>query len=70
MEKHLEIFSKQNPVYKCECKKCGVIWDIPTKDILKKKYEYELKCKSCGETTKVITKDLHKKLEFFKKLVS
>ncbi len=69
MEKHIQIFCKQNPNIELECQKCHARIKIRTLDFLKKKYTYEFKCNKCNSTTSVDTKDFYKKLEPFKKLV-
>ena len=69
MEKHIEIFCKQNPNTELECPKCHVKISVKTSDFLKKKYTYECKCNNCGSTTSFVTKNLHKELEKFKKYV-
>ena len=70
MDKHLEIFCKQNPVFEYECEGCKTKHEIPMKDFLENKYEYVLTCNNCGSTTTINTKDFHEKLEIFKKFVS
>lgn len=70
MDKHLEIFCKQNPTFECECRGCKTKNKIPMKDFLKKKYEYVMTCKKCGATTNVDTHDFHKKLDFLKQFSS
>lgn len=47
MEKHIEIFCKQNPNTELECPKCHVKISVKTSDFLKKKYTYECKCNNC-----------------------
>ena len=63
MEKHLEKFCKQNPIFEFECEGCNTINQIPMKDFLKKKYSYEMTCKNCGKTTHIDTRSFHQKLE-------
>lgn len=69
MEKHIQIFCKQNPNIELECQKCHTKTKIKTLDFLKNKYTYEFKCDKCNSTTSFDTKDFFEKLEPFKKLV-
>lgn len=68
MEKHLEIFCKQNPSMDIECgnPECKYKTKIKTKDFLNTKYTYKYHCNKCGHDTTFDTKDFHKKLELFK----
>ena len=55
MEKHLEKFCEQNPIFEYPCEGCNATNQIPMKDFLKKKYSYEMTCKNCGKTTHIDT---------------
>lgn len=47
MEKHIEIFCKQNPQTTLACPNCKKKFKAKTKDFLQKKYEYKCQCKYC-----------------------
>lgn len=68
MEKHLEIFCKQNPTMDIECgnEECKYKTKIKTKDFLNTKYTYKYHCKKYGHDTIFDTKNLHKTLESLK----
>lgn len=66
MEKHLEKFCKQNPIFEYSCEGCKTINRIPMRDFLKKKYSYEMTCKNCGKTTHMDTRSFHETLKVFK----
>ena len=66
MEKHLEKFCKQNPIFEYSCEGCKTTNRIPMRDLLKKKYSYEMTCKNCGKTTHMDTRSFHKTLKVFK----
>ena len=40
MEKYLEIFCSQNPIFDYTCQGCNTVNNIPTKDLLENKYSY------------------------------
>ena len=58
MEKHLEIFCKQNPTMDIECgnEECKYKTKIKTKDFLNTKYTYKYHCKKCGMILYLIQK--------------
>ncbi len=66
MEKHLEKFCEQNPIFEYPCEGCNATNQIPMKDFLKKKYSYEMTSKNCGKTTHIDTHSFHDTLEIFK----
>lgn len=67
MEKYIEIFCKQNPLFDFECPKCHFETKIPTKKLLKIKYKYTTICPKCQASTTIDTHDFYKKLEPLKK---
>lgn len=66
MEKYLEIFCSQNPIFDYTCHGCNTVNNIPTKELLENKYSYIMTCKYCGKTTTIDTHDFHKELEKLK----
>ncbi len=64
MEKHLEIFCKQNPINdKVICPICNASNSVPMKEFLKIKYEYTLTCSKCSSVSRLDTKGFHQGLE-------
>lgn len=69
MDKHIEIFCKNNPIFECECEGCNTVNKIPMKDLLKTKYTYTMECKKCKKTTEINTRQFYNELDKFKKFV-
>ena len=69
MDKHIEIFCKNNPIFECKCQECNTINKIPMKELLKVKYEYTMTCCACNKNTKIDTHQFHKELDKLKKFV-
>lgn len=69
MEKHIEIFCKQNPQTTLACPNCKKKFKAKTKEFLQKKYEYKCQCKYCKSNITFDTKDFYKSLETLKKFV-
>lgn len=70
MEKHIEIFCKQNPINdKVVCPKCNAVNKVKMHDFLKIKYKYTLICSKCSAETIIDTKGFHKGLEPLKNFV-
>lgn len=67
MEKHIEIFCKQNPNIEIECPVCHRQIKIKTTEFLKTKYQYLGKCPECKNNFEYDTSQLFKKLEELKK---
>lgn len=67
MEKHIEIFCKQNPETKIKCPACHKEIKIETKEFLKNKNIYKGTCEYCGNNISYDTTDMFEKLKFLKK---
>lgn len=62
MEKHIEIFCKQNPQTTLACPNCKKKFKAKTKD-------FKCQCKYCKSNITFDTKDFYKSLETLKKFV-
>lgn len=69
MEKHIEIFSKQNPNMDIKCPNCDTKIKIKTRDFLKIKYKFNAYCPICNHEFVYDTTDFHKELEKLKRFV-
>ncbi len=68
MEKHIEIFCEQNPVFEVTCQNCNTKNKIPMKNLLKTKYSYTMTCENCRKTTEIDTHSFYKELNKLKSL--
>lgn len=69
MDKHIEIFCENNPIFECKCLKCNTVNKIPMKELLKVKYKYIMTCCVCNKNTEIDTHQFHKELDKLKKFV-